>query len=271
LFVSSTAPPSQRAGGTAGQHPIADACSLDAATRELALPARCAARSVRVEDDDWLLAPGALVARTDSGAHVRAGHVRFAVRKRAAGEQFRVRVSHGEVRVIGTVFVVEQRDGRGSVTVSEGVIEFVWSDGQRERVAAGQSLRWPREPRIPAPTPAAATEVTTTARDAGTRTADAGSARVSPDLDRMLERLLQLQSQKRHAEAVALLKKTLAQPGLVVVQRERISYELGLALEANGQSSCAHWRKHVARFGDARRAAVLAERIARCEPRPKDR
>ncbi|HMI90876.1 MAG TPA: hypothetical protein VK509_05905, partial [Polyangiales bacterium] len=109
--------------------------------------------------------------------------------------------------------------------------------------------------------------VAATELDASPRATDAGSARATPDLERMLERLLQLQSQKRHGEAVALLRKTLAQPGLAGVQRERISYELGLALEADGKTSCAHWQKHVVRFGDERHTAVLAERIARCRQR----
>jgi len=250
----------ERADDARERNAVADACTLDPGARELALPARCGERSVRIANDDWLLAAGAQVARTDGGAHVRAGRVRFAVHERAAGTQFRVRVSHGEVRVIGTVFVVEQHGGGGSVTVSEGVIEFVWTDGQRERVAAGESLRWPRAQRSDAPAAVAGVDA-----GASARAPDAGSPRATPDLERMLERLLQLQSQKRHGEAVALLRKTLAQPGLAAVQRERISYELGLALEADGETSCAHWRKHVARFGDQRHTAVLADRIARCK------
>jgi hypothetical protein len=43
----------------------------------------------------------------------------------------------------------------------------------------------------------------------------------------MLERLLQLQSQQRHGEAAAMLRKTLGQPRL----------------------AAAHWQQHVARFG----------------------
>jgi ferric-dicitrate binding protein FerR (iron transport regulator) len=256
-----------RAAGANAVDP-ASACTLDAAARELALPARCGEREVRIAEDDWLLAAGSQVARTDDGAHVRAGRVRFAVRKRKAGTQFRVRVSHGEVRVIGTVFVVEQHGATGSVTVSAGVIEFVWADGQRERVTAGQSLRWPREPRR---VETAAEPGAVAAVDAGARVRDAGSApgsaRASPDLDRMLERLLQLQSQQRHGEAVALLRKTLSEPRLAAVQRERISYELGLALEAAGKPSCAHWQQHVARFGGTRHGAVLAERIVGCRTR----
>jgi ferric-dicitrate binding protein FerR (iron transport regulator) len=231
-----------------------DGCALDARALELALPAGCGERALHVDGDEWLLAAGTRLARRVDGPELRAGRVRFAVHKRAPGEQFRVRVSHGEVRVVGTVFMVEQHDGRGSVTVREGVIEFVWNDGQRERVAAGQTLHWPRQkPPAIVPPPIAVTAV------------DAGApARASLDLDRVLERLLQLRSQRREGEAVTLLRTTLKQPGLGVVQRERISYELGLALEASGQPACVHWQRHIQRFGSGSHDSALAERIVHC-------
>jgi hypothetical protein len=60
-------------------------------------------------------------------------------------------------------------------------------------------------------------------------------------------------------------QKTLATKGMSAVQRERISYELGLALDASGAPSCEHWRDHVARFGTARNTRTLEARLARCE------
>ena len=45
-------------------------------------------------------------------------------------------------------------------------------------------------------------------------------------MDRTLDRLLQLQSQKRFDEAVVLLRDTLQQPGLAPVQRKRLRDEL---------------------------------------------
>ncbi len=79
-----------------------------------------------------------------------------------------------------------------------------------------------------------------------------------------MERLLQLRSQRRYAEAAALLRKTLSGGGLSSVQQERLSYELGLALEASGGGACAHWKSHAKRFGTKRHAA-LAKRLERCE------
>jgi len=252
VVVLSRPQPAQHA-----RQPIADACRLDPGAQRLALPERCAAAAVQVEGDEWLIAGGAQVARAEGGARVVEGRVRFRVRHRARSS-FRVKVSHGEVRVIGTVFQIEQLAARGTVSVSEGVIEFVWHDGTRERVAAGQTLHWPRV--APPATPAAA--------DAGAGSARGASAPAkSLDLDRVTARLLQLQSQKRHGEAVALLRETLARNRLAPLQRERISYELGLALEASGQPSCAHWKRHVAGFGAQRHAAELAERLERCRAR----
>ena len=192
------------------------------------------------------------VARLDDGARVVDGQIEFRVRPRS-GTQFRVQVSHGEVRVVGTVFVVEQRAGGGFVSVSEGVIEFVWNDGARERVGAGHTVRWPREPKPEKPPPraSASEESEKPARaDAGKR--DAGkSAAAAQDVDQTMERLLQLRSQKRYAEAAALLEKSMGSGGLSPAQQERFSYELGLALEAGGSPACAHWQKHVKRFGSA--------------------
>jgi len=233
----------------------ADPCMLDARARQLQLPQRCAETAVRIDGDEWLLAAGARIVRGDGEPRVIEGRVRFRVRPRAQAP-FRVRVSHGEVQVIGTVFRIEQESARGSVSVSEGVIEFVWHDGVRARVAAGQTLHWPRSASTgagPAPTV-----------DAGIHDAGARGVRRGPDLDHVMERLLQLKSQKRHGDAIALLRATLAGRALTKVQRERISYELGLSLEAGGEPSCTHWRRHVEQFGAERRKAALAERVERC-------
>jgi hypothetical protein len=238
----------------------ANVCTLDPSGARLALPAQCRPAALQVDGDEWLLRGGAELARTPAGSQVNKGKVRFRVRPRARTDApFRVRVSHGEVRVIGTVFEVSQQDGRGWVTVSEGVIEFLWHDGARERVAAGQTLHWPR--RTPAPQPAVL-PAPDTAADAGTP--GRGVPGAQPDLDRVLDRLLQLQSQKRLGEAVELLRGTLVARGLSHLQRERISYELGLALEADGRSSCPHWLRHVERFGSQRHGQVLSERLERC-------
>jgi hypothetical protein len=82
-----------------------------------------------------------------------------------------------------------------------------------------------------------------------------------------MDRILQLKSQRRYGELTALLQKTLASPGLGAVQRQRLSYELGMALEATGQSACDHWKRHVRAYGTGRHASALESRIEQCEGR----
>jgi FecR-like protein len=240
--------------------PFASACHVDPNQGELRVGLGCEAQTVEVSGDEWLLRPGTAVARLPDGPKVEEGGVRFRVRHREKSP-FRVRVSHGEVRVIGTVFTIEQHAGKGSVSVSEGVIEFVWNDGARERVAAGQTLHWPRpvEPTKALPLPTASVAGGTP--DAGARPA----ASAASDMDQVMERLLQLRSQRRYAEAASLLRKTMSAGGLSPVQQERLSYELGLALEASGGGACAHWKNHAKRFGTKRHSAALAKRLERCE------
>jgi hypothetical protein len=234
-------------------------CRIDAAQSELHLKHECAPQAVDVGGDEWLLRPGSAVARVGEGAKVHEGSVRFRVRPRTASK-FRVRVSHGEVRVIGTVFTIEQRAGKGSVTVSEGTIEFVWDDGSRERVTAGQTLHWPRQP-----APALAPAPPATVADAGKPDAAKLEAGATNDVDQVTERLLQLRSQRRYGEAAALLRRTMAAGGLSPAQQERLSYELGLTLEASGNSACSHWKNHARRFPSKRPSSALTRRLARCD------
>ena len=244
--------------------PIASACDVDPSQTELRLGEGCGERTLQVESDDWRLQAGTELVRVESGARVKHGRVQFRVRPREASP-FRVQVSHGEVRVIGTVFTVEQRAGRGFVAVTEGVIEFVWNDGSRERVGAGQTLHWPRQSKpetLPAPAPSASEKQTVL--DAGKPDAGKNGARPPEDMDQTLDRLLQLRSQKRYAEAAALLEKAMSSGGISAAQQERLSYELGLAMEAGGNGACAHWKKHVKRFGTGRHPKALTQRLERC-------
>jgi hypothetical protein len=237
----------------------ADPCALDPRASVLKLPAQCASKAVQIAGDEWQLEQGAEVARVESGARVDRGRVRFTVRprKQAGDQPFIVKVSHAEVRVIGTVFVVDQEQGRGTVHVTEGVIEVIWHDGQRQRVAAGESASWPRPP-----TPAPAPEPASSAPDAGPR-----RAAKAVDLEAAMDRLLVLRSQKRFGEAVTLLRNTLAANSLLEPQRERISQELGFALEASGAPSCAHWVAHGKTFKSLRATQLVQKKLKACAPR----
>jgi hypothetical protein len=247
-------------------------CALDERGDRITLSPSCPSTTVLVGGDEWTLAGGAEVARAGGGARLLHGKVQFHVQHRTS-TPFYVRVSHGEVRVVGTRFEVRQAAEGGSVSVSEGTIDFVWLDGSTERVPAGRTLYWPKEAdrlehagsATPVP-PAADAPLRPPVHDAGSKTvARAESASESSDLERVMDRLLQLKSQHRFPEVVALLETTLATGRLGGVQQERLSYELGLALEASGRSACAHWKRHVQRFGTGAHGSALTERLKKCE------
>ena len=250
------------------------ACRLDPGGPMLELPASCEARPVRVGDDEWVLMPGTKVSRIEEGARVESGKVEFRVRKRSRAD-FRVQVSGGhQVRVVGTVFKIEQEGASGSVSVTEGVIEFTWNDGTRERVAAGQTLFWPR--RIAARASADVGRVAPLATPKSSSPASAPSApssaaaapksAASANLESAMDRVLLLKSQRRYGELIALLQKTLHSPDVGSVQRQRLSYELGLALEGAGKNSCEHWKRHARAYGAGGQGGALANKLERCKP-----
>jgi hypothetical protein len=249
-------------------------CALDGSGDHITLPLSCPAATVRVGGDEWLVTGGAEVARFDGGARLLRGTVQFHVEHRT-DTHFYVQVSHGEVRVVGTRFEVRQTSDGGSVSVSEGTIEFVWLDGSKERVSVGQTLLWPKraervESAAPVPAasaPASAPDIALRrpAHDAGSKASHPESAGDETDLEHLMDRLLQLKSQHRFPEVVTLLTTTLATQKLGGVQRERLSYELGIALEASGRSACAHWKRHVQRFGSGAHAAALDVRLKKCD------
>ena len=192
---------------------------------------------------------------------------------------FQVEVGAGHtIRVVGTVFRIVQQGASGSVSVSEGVIEFVWNDGTSERVAAGQTLQWPRpsaaNPRTPA-AQAGAEEKATPRNDAAAERDKLSQAErsdrkpetmASQNLESVMDRVLQLKSQRRFGELVSLLEQTLASGKVGSGQRERLSYELGLALEGAGRSACGHWKRHVQAYGVGRHGGALEKRLERCKP-----
>jgi hypothetical protein len=253
------------------------ACRLDSSAPTLELPASCEARPVRVGDDEWVLMPGAKVSRIEEGARVESGKVEFRVRKRPRAD-FRVHVGGGhQVRVIGTVFKIEQEGASGSVSVTEGVIEFTWNDGTRERVAAGQTLFWPRRVAArasaeaggvapPAPLAPSKSGSSAPAPSAPSSTGTAPKSSASPHLESVMDRVLLLKSQRRYGELTALLQKTLNSPDVGSVQRQRLSYELGLALEGAGKNACDHWKRHARVYGAGAQGGALASKLERCKP-----
>jgi hypothetical protein len=260
-------------GRRSAEGPVAGprACDLDSGERTLELPASCEARPVRVGDDEWVLMPGTKVSRLEAGARVEKGRVEFRVRKRPRSD-FRVYVGGGhQVRVIGTVFKIEQEGASGSVHVSEGLIEFTWNDGSRERVAAGQTLFWPRRvaaraPADPGPDAPPKSSTAPPTPSAPSSAALTPKSAAPANLENVMDRVLQLKSQRRYGELIALLQKTLHSPEIGSVQRQRLSYELGLALDGAGRSSCDHWKRHARAYGGGGQGGALANKLERCKP-----
>jgi hypothetical protein len=239
-------------------------CRLDPLETTLELPASCEARPVRVGDDEWVLTPGTRVSRIEAGARVEAGRVEFRVRPRSRAD-FRVHVAAGhQVRVIGTVFTIAQEGASGSVSVTEGTIEFTWNDGSRERVAAGQTLFWPRRAAVKEPPPADVPPPKS--KPVASVPSAARSAASAANLENVMDRVLQLKSQRRYGELIALLQRTLGSPEVGPVQRQRLSYELGLALEGAGRGACDHWKRHARSYGAGRPGDALSGKLERCKP-----
>jgi transmembrane sensor len=259
----------------AGRKPASDvqaACRLDPSGVVMELPESCEAQSVRVGDDDWRLTPGAKLSRSKTGPVVESGSVEFRVAPRSRAH-FQVHVAGNTIRVLGTVFRIHQQGAEGSVSVSEGVIEFVWRDGSSERVAASQTLVWPRRAAArpgptddgkqrPAPPRDAVSDRDKPAKPGENGKTQAGAPR---NLESVMDRVLQLKSQRRYGELVALLEETLGSGKVAGGQRERLNYELGLALEGAGRNPCAHWKRHVKAYGMGRHGGALEKRLERCD------
>lgn len=185
---------------------------------------------------------------------LRRGRARFVVEKRPAAS-FTIAVSHGEIVVIGTRFLVEQHPQAGRVAVEEGIVEFRWFDGTPpQRLTTGDALEWPRpmppelEEEPPPPPP----------------TAKKPAPRMSAN--DLMRRLFQLKSQRRFDEAIDLLRDGSRRRDFTEVQRERLSFELGNVLRQSGRNrqACRHLAEHLARFPSAPRRAEIERSLAEC-------
>jgi transmembrane sensor len=217
------------------------------------------------------LAPATKMTRVGHGVLFTQGRARFMVEKRSTrAPAFEVRVAAGLISVHGTTFTIEQAEAGGRVELFEGSIELRWdSDGQVTHLRPGDVVTWPRTT-----AGAQTTDETLKIEKAPRSLKDRSKKRVQddeleldPNLRDVLLRLFQLKSQRRAPEAAALLRSELAKPGLTKIQRERLSYELGVVIEEElGQAdeACRHWRKHAAANPRGLRSAAVRERLKAC-------
>jgi hypothetical protein len=218
---------------------------------------------IAVANDRITLAPKTRLERQPRALRLVRGQATFQVRSRSKTE-FRVRTSAATIVVVGTAFTVEESNGRGSVSVTEGVVEVRWDDGDNERLSAGESRSWPR-PQAQEPEPADEPDP----EPALGVPPDGKVKPKGPDVRAIMERLFQLRSQRRYDEAARMLRKASRRRDLSKEQRERLSYEAGNVLRQAGvnDEACAHFRKHLKRFPES---ANRDDALSTCTPAPSE-
>lgn len=217
---------------------------------------------------------GPLVFRHESaGLRIVRGGVELSVTPRPKGSAPAVvQVSGGAIEVLGTRFTIQQWEGGGTVTLHEGSIRFVPTQGGAEvRLHPGQSLKWPlpEEPAAPSPQlptnppPANAPPVSAPLpggpRSSKTRPPSEPKA---PQLsaEEFLREVDVLRSRKEFEGAARLLEEGLrTQPPSM---RELLSFELGSLLThqiRDTRRACAHWAWHARQFVRGRYDAEVSQ------------
>ena len=195
-----------------------------------------------------------IISETAEGVRVLRGTATFQVRPVPAGHApVRVRVSGGVIEIVGMKFLVEQREGGGSIQLLEGTIRFVFPSGRQSVLHAGERLNWVDDG--PAP-PSSASRSWVPPEDsiapqeprspflalppiANVDRSDPLYGQPLP-LREALERFNVVEREARYTEAERLREKL-----------EPASFELGSALEASRADParvCSHWRWHTKRF-----------------------
>jgi len=210
------------------------------------------------------------------GVRVVQGKFATAVARRELGvAPCRVLVSHGAIEVFGTRFTIDQRDDGGTVTLHEGKVGFVSTDGRRVTLAPGESLSWPlpvapvaepqptREPAIEEPAPPPAVKP---------QPARPVPAPVKPEvepeavrIEDLLQKIDEMRSRGQFDAAADELTKAL-KAGYGEATRERLSFELGIIWSrpgSDGERACAHWRAHEKNFTRGRYDREIEQAVKR--------
>ncbi len=210
---------------------------------------------------------GTRVAKTPDGVRVVRGNAEFEVAPVAPGHPpFRVLVDGGAIEVMGTRFIVDQRDGSGHVDLLDGKIRFVHPDGSVTNIQPGARFGWLPAASV-APAVAPADEPLAAAPPPAPKPAIRRDP-PRPDPAPTIERIRALRAERRYREAASLIEQLETQRWDARTG-EILSYEHGDILEHLGDPSaaCKHWRTHLARFprGDYRNAAERALADLACE------
>lgn len=220
--------------------------------------------------------------RLSNGVEVMAGTVELNVEHGWPRPQpFQVRVSHGEIEVLGTVFTVIQKENGGQVSLHRGSIRFRSLDGQVRQLRPGQSLSWPLPPEDssgkvppspvqPQPTQRPLRQGSTTLAK-GEQPAPAPApepvptkVEVAPNAEDLLHRIAVLRSRGQFEEAADVLSEALKERRGTPTE-ERLSFELGTILWRHLRDparACPHWRQHEQAFPMGRyESEVLRARL----------
>lgn len=188
---------------------------------------------------------------------VQDGEVMFEVDPRP-GRPLHVLAGAIDIEVVGTRFIVRQRDGAGRVSLLEGRLRVRGADGSVVALAAGEEFAWPALPQVPAP-PTSRRRPASVAPPA----ADAGLAE-------LLAEVAELRREGRYRVAVERLRAADAR-SWSSRSRQLVSFEIGTLLErqlGDTAAACAHWREHRERFPGGSRDEVVARSLAKlaCTP-----
>jgi hypothetical protein len=200
----------------------------------------------------------------DTRVMLEDGTVRLRVRRRRAGERFRVVLRDAEVEVRGTRFEVVARDGAlRSVRVEEGLVAVRRTGDAEQLLAAGSRYAAPEvparvtvaaaPPRVPRPPPSAI------AREISPRPAPA----VDPGREFRLGALAHVRGD--HATAALALGRFLAASAGDDPRREDARYVRVLALRGGGREAeaAAEAGRYLREFPEGLRRAEVAAWLAR--------
>ncbi|PCC68593.1 FecR family protein [Nannocystis exedens] len=202
----------------------------------------------------------ATLERAGDRVTVHDGEVMFEVDPRP-GRPLHVIAGAIDIEVVGTRFIVRQRDGAGRVSLLEGRLRVRAGDGSMVALAAGQEFAWPAPvpPPVQAPSPSRRRPASATAP-----ASDAGLAELLAEVDA-------LRREGRYQAAVERLR-TADSAAWSPRSRQLVSFEIGALLErqlGDAAAACAHWKQHRERFPNGSRDEIVARSLAKlgCDSR----
>ncbi|MFV8755612.1 FecR domain-containing protein [Nannocystaceae bacterium ST9] len=193
------------------------------------------------------------IVRTGDRVEVIEGEVAFDVESRPE-QPLHVIAGATDIEVVGTRFIVHQREGVGWIVMTEGRVRVREGEGPGVTLDRDQRLDWTPARAEPEP------DVVTPSR-ARQRKVDAGDEGIAALLD-------EVASLRRAGQFEAAVDRLRAADtrGWSERSRQLVSYEIGTLLERqldDAPAACEHWRAHQHEFPNGRHAAIVERSLAR--------